>query len=904
MKQQTNNCGCCDGLSVQTPLKIQNRPGLTAISYRVGTYKQFRNSLLANLSLTHRQALQQLTTRSDDDFTIALLDSWAIVADVLTFYQERIANESYLNTAIEQLSLTELAYLIGYKAHPGLAATTYLAFTVDDAALTISAPIAGIAAGRNKSELIHIDTGVKVQSIPRQDEQPQLFETVEKIEAKADWNAMKLRMTEAQVFDVTEDSGPQVLYVDGVNNNLRVGDWLYVSVTDAEDESSFIDLMRIYGLQLFEDHNVTQIVVQEDNQVTIGRFSDLQLAVEATGEISSDAVYDLNTINSISYTVWRIQDINELIRVNSWDQYEVHESLNSVNQNRAATLGDNQVRVFRNNAPVFGYNAPLEVDYASAQAPPTFTEWQEQESNNTIYLDSEYKDIVVGSWVAVQDKNGETKTYQVTGVQHTARTAYGMSGKTTKLTIAGGNNWWGANNEEISVNLRSITVYFQSEALMLSEVPLPEVIPAGEIQVDLNGSYLELKAGQAILFSGEVDGKNVYQNEIKILSEVYLLADNFTRLVFDSSLEHNYLRQTVTINGNVALATHGETVEEVLGGGDARIPFQRFTLKHTPLTYTSAATPTGIITSLEIRVNDILWKEVPSLYGVGPTERVYTTQQDSQAVTTVIFGDGTTGARLPSGQQNVRAKYRKGIGSGGLLKADQLSMLMTRPLGVKAVTNPLLTIGAQDPEQLSDIRRNANLSVYTLNRIVSLQDYEDFARAFAGIKKAKAVSTWQGMKEVVHLTLAGENGAAVEQGNPIYKNLLNAIGETSVEGVAVNVVSYKPLSFKVNAKISVDSNYQPDLVLTTVSDRLNEYYSFANRDFGQHVALSEVSLIISQVEGVVFVDVDVLDFVGGSGRNDLLEAEVVKPYTEDPFPAELLTISISAGDFTLISSND
>ena len=51
--------------------------------------------------------------------------------------------------------------------------------------------------------------------------------------------------------------------------------------------------------------------------------------------------------------------------------------------------------------------------------------------------------------------------------------------------------------------------------------------------------------------------------------------------------------------------------------------------------------------------------------------------------TTVQFGDGVTGARLPTGQENVRAIYRKGIGLEGLVKAEQLSLLMTRPLGVK-----------------------------------------------------------------------------------------------------------------------------------------------------------------------------------------------------------------------------
>ena len=78
--------------------------------------------------------LRQLRTRDNDDFTIALLDAWAVTSDVLTFYQERIANESYLRTATERLSILEQSRLLGYQLAPGLAASTYLAFTMEDSA--------------------------------------------------------------------------------------------------------------------------------------------------------------------------------------------------------------------------------------------------------------------------------------------------------------------------------------------------------------------------------------------------------------------------------------------------------------------------------------------------------------------------------------------------------------------------------------------------------------------------------------------------------------------------------------------------------------------------------------------------------------------------------------------------
>lgn len=182
MNGPPNPCGCCAGLTALTPAEVQNRPGLSAIAYRVGSHALFKQSLLAALSDARRPALPGLKTRDDDDFSIALLDAAAMLADVLTFYQERIANESYLRTATERRSLLELARLIGYRPRPGVAANAVLAFTLDDAQ----------GAPRRAA----LDVGVKVQSVPGPDEKPQTFETVEQIEARVEWNALKPQMSQ------------------------------------------------------------------------------------------------------------------------------------------------------------------------------------------------------------------------------------------------------------------------------------------------------------------------------------------------------------------------------------------------------------------------------------------------------------------------------------------------------------------------------------------------------------------------------------------------------------------------------------------------------------------------------------------------------------------------------------
>jgi hypothetical protein len=125
------NCDCeCKGAEKYTPVRIYNPAGLSSISYRVGSHGRFKAQMVSEIS--SEPALSRLTTRSDNDLSIALLDSWATIADVLTFYQERIANEGFLTTATERRSVLELARSIGYELRPGVAAGTYLAFKLDE----------------------------------------------------------------------------------------------------------------------------------------------------------------------------------------------------------------------------------------------------------------------------------------------------------------------------------------------------------------------------------------------------------------------------------------------------------------------------------------------------------------------------------------------------------------------------------------------------------------------------------------------------------------------------------------------------------------------------------------------------------------------------------------------------
>lgn len=908
--KKSGTCNCCDGISVETPRSIHNRSGLQAISYRIGTHKDFKESLLAKLSTADKVTLQKLTTRREDDFTIALLDAWSMVSDVLTFYQERIANESYLQTANDELSIVQLARLIGYELRPGVAASTYLAFLVEENSLAANqALVSGIASTREEDPPLRIAPRTKVQSIPEQDEDPQTFETIESILAKPEWNVIRPRSSAPQVNILSRGN----LFLKGMANNLKKGN--VILIKEGKEER----LKKIKEVVLDEAANRTEI------RFAAVPANDINIASDFTYNVADYNLFVATNslalqIGNIAGQGWSNGDLLSLADNQDWSKKSIQAGLNrrrgSFQANRPVNVEEpDGVFVFRQRAAVFGYNAPKNMTCNSTTRQPNYpaiwVEWGHQEQTDKIYLDIPYEEILPNTYIAIQQGNqilNEASVEVVNAIENRARTEYGISGKTTELTLASSvANWWGGND---ITSLREISIHAQSEALELAEAPIKTPIRRNIIQLDQ--TYLELTKGKTIILVGtRNDEEGGMNSEVCIIQEA-ISGNGYTTITLDRNLEYSYIRSTVTINANVALATHGESVEEVLGNGDASQIFQKFFLKQNPLTYISADSPTGTASTLEIRVNDILWKEVPSLYARGATERIYITRQNSQGQTQLSFGDGITGARLPTGQQNIRAKYRRGIGASGMLQANQLSMLLSRPLGVKGVTNPLAPAGAQDREHLSDARANANLTMFTLGRIVSLQDYEDFARAFAGIRKARAIWAWYGRSRVVHLTIAGENGDTVATNSTLYENLLSAIQKNSIPNVKLVVENYRERPFRIKANISVHPDYIADKVLAAVQMKLKHDFSFEQRDFGQSVSLSQLSATISSIEGIINVDVDALYFTQDTDivqsnptedttavRNNSLLANTARSGAETPLAADLLTLDLRSGDVQL-----
>jgi predicted phage baseplate assembly protein len=243
------------------------------------------------------------------------------------------------------------------------------------------------------------------------------------------------------------------------------------------------------------------------------------------------------------------------------------------------------------------------------------------------------------------------------------------------------------------------------------------------------------------------------------------------------------------------------------------------------------------------------------LFGAKPTARSYSLDVDEQGRNFVVFGDGIRGARLPSGVNNVRATYRKGLGVDGNVGADKLTQLMSRPLGLKSVSNLVAAQGGSDPESADAARASMPLTTRTLGRAVSLLDYEDFARAFSGIAKAQAQVLQLTAGPTIAITIAAPGGAALTAVSPVWINLLGALRTSGDPHVSVTLLAHQASPFHIGLRVKRDPAYEAKTVLAAVEAVLRAHFTFEARELSQPVQQSDVIAVAQAVPGVVAVDI-------------------------------------------------
>jgi uncharacterized phage protein gp47/JayE len=96
------------------------------IDYTSKDFAGLRDDMLAQATTL----LPQWTSRSTNDFGVVMVELFAYMGDILSYYGDRIANEAFLQTATQRRSVLNLASMLDYRPNSTNAATVPLLFTI------------------------------------------------------------------------------------------------------------------------------------------------------------------------------------------------------------------------------------------------------------------------------------------------------------------------------------------------------------------------------------------------------------------------------------------------------------------------------------------------------------------------------------------------------------------------------------------------------------------------------------------------------------------------------------------------------------------------------------------------------------------------------------------------------
>jgi predicted phage baseplate assembly protein len=244
----------------------------------------------------------------------------------------------------------------------------------------------------------------------------------------------------------------------------------------------------------------------------------------------------------------------------------------------------------------------------------------------------------------------------------------------------------------------------------------------------------------------------------------------------------------------------------------------------------------------------------------------------------------------------VKAVYRSGTGKAGNVDGEQISQLATQPLGVKSVVNPLAAAGGAEGDTRDQARRNVPIGITALDRLVSVQDYADFARRFAGIGKASARRLTDGRRLLVHLTIAGKDDIPIDPTTDLYHALVLALANAGDASQPVQIALRRLKLLVIAAGVKVKPDYTWEVVAAAVRSALLDRYGFDGRELGQSAFLSEAVSAIQGIPGVQYVDMRTLDAVAESVTAAQLATLATTLTLNSVVPAELAHIDTAASD--------
>lgn len=262
--------------------------------------------------------------------------------------------------------------------------------------------------------------------------------------------------------------------------------------------------------------------------------------------------------------------------------------------------------------------------------------------------------------------------------------------------------------------------------------------------------------------------------------------------------------------------------------------------------------------TLEITINGEVWNRQKTLARSLATAKDFIVDVSPDGVPYVKFGNGVKGQK-PAANFDVIADYYttdgitgNDISEGTITQLDSV-LALPNPAITLRITNPLNPIGGYDIETVADIQTNAPLSIRTLDRAVTEQDYTDMALEAPSVVKAKALYT---CGKNVSLYIAPRGGGLASAG---------LISDTfdfmeTVKMITTKIMVKAAGTTPVFVKLLITPRFRADKIQTKIDaqNALNDAFSFENQAINGRVAYSDVVALIDNLDNVDTVELQAM----------------------------------------------
>lgn len=887
-------CGPNFDCAPQPPDCPPNLPAPPPINYLAKDYGSFRTVMLDRLS----QLLPGWSASSEADMGIALAELIAFVGDRMSYQQDAIATESYLETARSRISLRRHALLVDYHVHDGCNARAWVQVKVSG----------------NTGDKIFLDsTLTRFYTFA-----PGMPSSL----AVGSGNEQQALLAGVQVFEPMWD---QILYPE--LNQMSFYTWgdanccLPQGATEATLNGSYVNLQP-GDVLIFQEMIGPQTGFAADADIRHRCAVRLtQVATQdASGNPLVDPLFDVNgkPIQSPAQTPTPVTEIQ-------WSQDDALPFPVCISSTYLDPNGDTQsltnVSVVYGNVVLADHGLSLtDIPMGTVPAPSIFLPPnpaadrcqnpqpvplpvrflpQVPDSPLTQAVPLEQVSIVeIGNpvttgivqladagYISLANTEGfSCLTLEATnpegwpqsiGVVVTAAATPGNINISVVYDPAGGGS--GVNKlvtVEQLTNVALDSVYTQINGIsQLIQVPggytppatNPSTFPLTPTMLSNSGpvnlqdlsstTYLTLEAanpsGWPVLFGVEAQpsGDPVYFD----LEVVYNPLSGGVGVTLPLTLEEfdnlSLPNAASQINGNSNLIT----VESFASTADT-------SLSAYELMNFDADQAVPVITlSGTVDANTETWNPAQDLLESGESDRVFVVEIEYTGVASLRFGDDTNGLTPETGTVFV-ANYRIGNGTAGNVGADSLTYLAANDARIQTCRNPLPASGGVDSETNDQIRRRAPQAFLTQERAVTMADYAAVTEQNPQVDQAVANLRWTGSWYTVFIAVEPQGAGQLTP--TLRKTLKQYVEQFHLAGQDLELDSPQYVPLEIELQICVDPSYfmadvQQSLMQVlgsgTSPNGVKGLFYPDNFTFGQTVYLSPIYAAVRSVAGVVTV---------------------------------------------------